>query len=73
MRELLTFITIAFLVAVGWKQSFQSHWLHLTGQPTPAKARGATRNPAQPGAASKDNSWMWNRTKMDTSDGQTNP
>jgi hypothetical protein len=77
MRELLTLITIIFLLVVGWKQSYRSHWLQLIGKETPtpvAKARPiASRGNASPSGTNlasaptptpRDTSWMWEKSKM---------
>jgi len=75
MRESLALITFILLFWVGWKQSYQEHFADLMGEISPASAnvRVAERTPvgtvnqasAQPQPPVRDNSWMWDRSKLD--------
>jgi len=72
MRESLALITFILLFWVGWKQSYQEHFADLMGEISPGSGtrRVAEQTPA--GTVSqvsaqpvRDNSWMWDRSKLD--------
>jgi hypothetical protein len=76
MREALAFLSLIALVVLGWNQSYQDHFAHMTGGSIAPKKRTTpkpvVRVAPQPGQVpqsisptTRDRSWMWQKTNMD--------
>jgi hypothetical protein len=74
MREAFALITIILLFWIGWDQSYQDHFLNIVNKKsTAASNRLAGRREGRisptmaPAVAApiRDNSWMWDRSKLD--------
>lgn len=74
MREVLALITFALLFWIGWDQSYRDHVTNvLTGRP-PSEKRAVPQPAATPietvnvsttSSSGRDNSWMWQKSKLD--------
>lgn len=75
MREVFALITFVLLFWIGWDQSFRDHFSNVVaGNSSVFSNRTAVRQntvspatmaPSTLGAPKRDNSWMWERSKLD--------
>ena len=79
MQALAAAAFLFLLIALGWKQPFESHWQQVTGKTTTTAAKQGLRNGqaygpsgygggaagSAPTATPQDRSWLFQRTILD--------